>query len=115
MRPVGDAGREPEPANGVSLCGAMGSLKTGILAEEKRMSARRIILTVMLVAFGACAVAGVMAMLMGTGDMFGKILVAAIITAVATGLLLPLSLLTDRPKFRLGGLVAMAAIAVCWF
>ncbi len=79
------------------------------------MSARRVLLVGMLIALGFCALAGVLTLGLNSDDeIMWQILWGAIVTALACGLLLPLTLLTDRPKLRLCGFVSMGLIALLW-
>lgn len=78
------------------------------------MSARRMLLIGLLTALGICATAGVFALGVSSTEVVWQILAGAIITAVACGTLLPVTLLTDRPKLRLGGLVTMGVIGLLW-
>jgi len=68
----------------------------------------------MLAALAATAITGVFAVLLASGDMLGQLMGTCFATAILTGLMLPLSFLTDRPKFRLGGLVAMGMLTIAW-
>ena len=74
------------------------------------MPIRRIMLVAMLVILGLCAVVGVLAALVFSGEILWRVLGTAIDTAVATGLLLPLTFLIPRPRFRIGGLAGMGVI-----
>ena len=78
------------------------------------MTFRRFLLLAMLAALALCAVVGVLAVFVSRGDYLWQILGTAIDTAVATGLLLPLSFLIPRPKLRVGGFTGMAVILAAW-
>jgi hypothetical protein len=76
------------------------------------MLLRRVILTLMLFGLGACAVAGVFAVFVRHGDDAIAIIVAAIAVVVAMGILLPLTFLVDRPRYRHGGIALMLVVAM---
>ena len=78
------------------------------------MTPRKLLLIVMLAALAASALMGIMAILVTSDQMLARLLGTSIATAVAAGLLLPASLLTDRPKLRAGGLAAMGVILLSW-
>ena len=78
------------------------------------MTLRRTLLISMLVALAACAAIGIMAVFVSGSDGLWRLLGTAIDTAVATGLLLPLTFLTSREKLRAGGLMGMGVVLVCW-
>jgi ribosomal protein L37E len=78
------------------------------------MTPRKVLLIIMLAALAASALTGILAVLTTTGDALWRLMGTAIDTAVVTALLLPLSLLTDRPKLRAGGLSAMGTLLVGW-
>jgi len=79
------------------------------------MHFRRYLLLGMLLALGLCAAAGVLTVFIGAGDYMGRVLATAIDTAVATGLLLPLSFLVRREKLRIGGFTGIGVILLAWF
>jgi hypothetical protein len=78
------------------------------------MSSRRVILIVLLAALGLSAILGVYVVAADSERETFFVLWAAILTALASGLLLPLTLLTDRPKLRLTGYLAMAVVVMSW-
>jgi hypothetical protein len=78
------------------------------------MTFRRFLLLARLVALGLCAGVGVLAVFVSTGEFLWEVLGTAIDTAVATGLLLPLSLLISREKFRVGSLAGMGVVLAAW-
>jgi len=78
------------------------------------MSIRKFLLLVMLAALGLAALAGVAGVLLASGDTLWRVTGTAIATAVAAGLLLPVSLLVDRPKLRAAGLAGMATLVMTW-
>jgi hypothetical protein len=78
------------------------------------MSSRRIILVFLLVALGLSAVTAIFAITAGSDQIVFQIIMAAIVTALAAGLLLPLTLLTDRPTLRLTGFLAMGVVVLSW-
>jgi hypothetical protein len=78
------------------------------------MTMRRILLMVLLAGLGACAVAGMFSIFAGSSTVEG-IFAAAITLAVATGMLLPLTLLVDRPNWRAGGIASMIVVGLSAF
>jgi hypothetical protein len=78
------------------------------------MSARRILLVVLLVALGLCVLSAIVALGVKSNELMWQILWCAIVTAVACGLMLPLTLLTDRPKLRLCGFISMSLVLLLW-
>lgn len=78
------------------------------------MTLRQILLRVMLIALGAAALAGVSGVLMASGDALWRVTGTAICTAFAAGLLLPVSLLIDRPNMRAAGLCGMGVLIAVW-
>lgn len=78
------------------------------------MTFRRFLLITMLTVLAFCAAAGVLAVFVGSGFAHEEVLVTAIATAVATGLLLPMTWLTTREKLRAGGFTGMGVVLICW-
>jgi hypothetical protein len=78
------------------------------------MSPRRVLLLVMLLALAGCAALGMFALVAWSGEIIWKLVWTALSTAVATGMLLPLSLLVERPRVKAGGLCGMLTVIVCW-
>lgn len=78
------------------------------------MTTRKFLLLVMLAALGLAALAGVAGVLLASGDTLWRVTGTAIATAVAAGLLLPVSLLVDRPKLRAAGLSGMGTLILTW-
>jgi hypothetical protein len=78
------------------------------------MTFRRFLLLAMLVALGLCAAVGVLAVFVTSGEHLGRVLGTLLDTAVATGLLLPVSFLIPRAKLRVGGLTGMGVILFAW-
>lgn len=78
------------------------------------MTLRRLLLILMLVALAGCAALGMLALVFSTADSLWKLAGTALATAFACGVMLPLSLMVDRPRLRLGGLCAMLTAMICW-
>lgn len=76
------------------------------------MNIRRILLRTMLGCLAVAAAVGALAVLMMRTETAWRIVGTMLITAVAAGLLLPISLLTDKPRTRPAGLVAVALVFV---
>jgi hypothetical protein len=79
------------------------------------MTLRRVLLVFMLVALAGCAAIGMMALFVSSNEGVWRLLGTAFSTAVAAGLLMPATLLVDRPRVRLGGLMGMLVVGACWF
>jgi hypothetical protein len=76
------------------------------------MNLRRILLRVMLISLALAALVGAASVLvLPAGDVW-RIFGTGILTAGACAILLPVSLLTDKPKWRAAGLAAMAAVLI---
>ena len=76
------------------------------------MPLRKVLLRIMLWSLAFAAVTGVLAVLTQGGTLVWRVIGTGITTAVACGLLLPLSALIDREKTRSAGLLGMAAVIV---
>jgi transcription elongation factor Elf1/putative flippase GtrA len=74
------------------------------------MSVRKILLRLMLLALAFSAIAGVMAMLLGSGEVVGRVVGTGIEAAVAAGALLLLTLMIDRERPRAAGLAGMCGV-----
>jgi hypothetical protein len=74
------------------------------------MKLRKLLLRVMLVSLAAAAAVGVLAVLFFRQEVTARVVGTAITTAVAAGLMMVLSLLADREKFRSSGTLGMAAV-----
>ena len=74
------------------------------------MLIRRIILGLMLTALGVCALAGVIGLFASEWERVWPILGSAFLTAIALGLMLPLTLLAERTRYRAAGFAAMLTI-----
>ena len=66
----------------------------------------------MLWSLGVTAVAGAAAALLSAGDVGWRIVATGVITAVAAGLMLPFSILADKPGARREGLLGMALVVL---
>lgn len=69
------------------------------------MPLRKLLLKVVLWSLGLTAVVGVMMALFSTGDVMWRLVATGLMTAVAAGLMTAGSLLMDKPKARLAGLL----------
>jgi hypothetical protein len=78
------------------------------------MTVRRVLLLVMLAALAGCALLGMAALFVPLAETIWRLAGTALNTGVACALLMPLSMLVDRPKVRLGGLCGMAVVLICW-
>ena len=76
------------------------------------MSLRKTLLRVMLWSLGVAAATGVLAVLFRGGDLAWRVVGTGFATAVACGVLLPVSRLIEREKTRSAGLLGMAGIIV---
>jgi hypothetical protein len=77
------------------------------------MPFRKLLIWIMLWALGLTALLGAgAALLSGFNDASWKLLGTGITTAVAAALLIPFSLLADKPKARAGGLLGMTLVIV---
>jgi hypothetical protein len=76
------------------------------------MLLRRLILVLLLFALGVCAMAGMFAVFLSSPRHLEPVIGAAIAIGIAMGLLLPLTFLVDRPKFRMGGIGLMCVVAL---
>lgn len=74
------------------------------------MQCRRILLRVMLWSLGLAAVTGVLAVLFKGGQLTFRVVTTGFLTAVASGLLLPISALTEREKTRTAGLLGVTGV-----
>jgi hypothetical protein len=74
------------------------------------MNARRILLRVLLLSLAVAAVVGAASVLFLPADDVWRIFGTGILTAAGCGILLPVSLLTDKPKSRSAGLLGMAVV-----
>jgi rRNA maturation protein Nop10 len=76
------------------------------------MTLRRLLLRIMLISLAVAAALGAgSVLLLPAGDVW-RIFGTGILTAAACGILLPISLLTDKPKSRSAGLLGMAIILI---
>ena len=76
------------------------------------MPLRKLLIRVMLWSLGVTAVAGAAAALLSAGDVGWRIVATGVITAVAAGLMLPFSILADKPGARREGLLGMALVVL---
>jgi len=76
------------------------------------MTLRTILLRGMLWSLGFAAVTGVLAVLIQGGDLAWRVVGTGIATALACGLMLPISTLIDREKTRSAGLLGMVVVIV---
>ena len=76
------------------------------------MNRRKIILKIMLWSLGAAAGMGVLAVLLPMRDAMVRASFTAVVTAIAAGLMFPLSSMVDRAKSRTAGLFGMAAVII---
>jgi hypothetical protein len=78
------------------------------------MTFRKFLLLSMLVVLALCAVTGVLAVFTRSEETLWRVVMTAIDTAVATGLLLPMTWLAARPRLRVGALTGMGVVLACW-
>lgn len=78
------------------------------------MPLRKILLRLMLLSLALSAVAGALAVLTSERDVVWRVVGTGIVTALAAGFLLPLSLLLDREKSRPSGLLGMAVVVLAF-
>lgn len=78
------------------------------------MDLRRVILRVLLVSLGLAAVCGVLAVLLASSDALGRTSGTCLMTAAAAGLMLPLTVLLDRPQLRASALTGMVTITAIY-
>jgi putative flippase GtrA len=78
------------------------------------MSIRKLLLRLMLLALAFSAVAGAMAMLLGSGDVVGRVIGTGIEAAVAAGVLLLLTLMVDRERPRAAGLAGICGVTLAF-
>jgi hypothetical protein len=76
------------------------------------MNLRRVLLRVMLISLAIAAVVGAASVLVLPSGEVWRIFGTGILTAAACGILLPVSLLTDKPKSRSQGLLGMAIVLI---
>jgi hypothetical protein len=74
------------------------------------MNLRRVLLRVMLISLAVAAVVGAASVLILPAGEVWRIFGTGILTAAGCGILLPVSLLTDKPKSRAAGLLGMGII-----
>lgn len=75
---------------------------------------RALCLKVMLWLLGTAAVIGVLTVLTASYEILGRVSGTVLATAIAAGILWPLSLMVDRPKTVPAGLLGMAAVIVVY-
>ena len=76
------------------------------------MPLRRLLIRVMLWSLGITAVVGAAAALFSAGDVGWRVVATGVITAVAAGLMLPFSILADKPQARREGLLGMSLVVL---
>ena len=76
------------------------------------MPLRTILLRVMLWSLAIAAVTGVVTVLTQSGSLAWRVIGTAITTAVAAGLMLPVSTMVDRQDSRPAGLLGMGALVI---
>lgn len=74
------------------------------------MGLRRLFLQVMLWSLGIAALFGVLGVLLAGREFMWRVTGTAIITAIATGALMPISMLIDRERWRSAGMLGMALV-----
>ena len=76
---------------------------------------RRVSLRVMLIMLASAALIGVLTVLTANYDTLGRVAGTVITTAIAAGILWPMSVLADRKNTQASGLLGMVAVLVTFF
>lgn len=79
---------------------------------RRPMSLRKLLLQIMLWSLATAALMGVVAVFIGDADVMGRVVVTAVATAGACGLLTAIAPLIEGPATRPAGLLGMAAVIV---